>query len=296
MAVKEKRGLGIGLEALFGPELTDDLSSSDRLLPLSQIEPRADQPRGRFDEESLQDLASSIARHGLIQPVIVRELPSGYYQIIAGERRWRASRMAGLTEIPVRVLQADDRAVAEIALIENLQREDLNPMEEARGYQKLIADYALTQEEAARSVGKSRTAVTNSLRLLHLTPAVSKLVEQGKLSSGHARALLAVEQEALQKAAADEVIAKSLSVRKTELLAARLKKAAREQDRPAPEPLAVDYAEEVSRKLSAQLGRKVTLSEGKNGGKIMLEYYSPDDREQLIEEIMGMHGKENTHA
>lgn len=288
MAAKEKYGLGIGLDALFGPEMTEEEGSSDRLLPLSSIEPRADQPRGRFEEESLRDLAASIAQHGLIQPILVRELPSGYYQIIAGERRWRASRMAGLTEVPVRVLKVDDRAADEIALIENLQREDLNPMEEARGYQKLIADYDLTQEETARSVGKSRTAVTNSLRLLRLCPAVSELVEEGKLSSGHARALLAVEQEELQKKAAEEVVAKALSVRKTELLAARLKKASRSSIKAAPDPLTVDYAAEISRELTAQLGRKVTLSESRTGGKIVLEYYSADDRERLIQNLMAM--------
>ena len=288
MAAKEKYGLGIGLDALFGPEMTEEEGSSDRLLPLSSIEPRAGQPRGRFEEESLRDLAASIAQHGLIQPILVRALPSGYYQIIAGERRWRASRMAGLTEVPVRVLKVDDRAADEIALIENLQREDLNPMEEARGYQKLISDYDLTQEETARSVGKSRTAVTNSLRLLRLCPAVSELVEEGKLSSGHARALLAVEQEELQKKAAEEVVAKSLSVRKTELLAARLKKASRSGIKAAPDPLTVDYAAEISRELSAQLGRKVTLSESRTGGKIVLEYYSADDRERLIQNLMAM--------
>lgn len=288
MAAKEKYGLGIGLDALFGPEMTEEEGSSDRLLPLSSIEPRAGQPRGRFEEESLRDLAASIAQHGLIQPILVRALPSGYYQIIAGERRWRASRLAGLTEVPVRVLKVDDRAADEIALIENLQREDLNPMEEARGYQKLISDYDLTQEETARSVGKSRTAVTNSLRLLRLCPAVSELVEEGKLSSGHARALLAVEQEELQKKAAEEVVAKSLSVRKTELLAARLKKASRSGTKAAPDPLAVDYAAEISRELSAQLGRKVTLSESRTGGKIVLEYYSADDRERLIQNLMAM--------
>ena len=288
MAAKEKRGLGIGLDALFGPEMTDEEGSSEQLLPLSSIEPRAEQPRGRFDEDSLQDLAASIAQHGLIQPILVRRLPSGYYQIIAGERRWRASRMAGLTEVPVRVLKADDRAADEIALIENLQREDLNPMEEARGYQKLISDYSLTQEETARSVGKSRTAVTNSLRLLRLSPSVSELVEERKLSSGHARALLAIEQEPLQKKAAEEVIAKSLSVRKTELLAARLKKASRSGEKPVPDPLAVDYAAEISRELSAQLGRKVTLTEKRTGGRIVLEYYSADDRERLIQNLMAM--------
>ena len=197
MAAKEKRGLGIGLEALFGNDL---LLQEDEVLslPISKVEPRQDQPRDHFDEERLQDLAASISRHGLIQPVIVRLLDSGGYQIIAGERRWRAARLAGLTEIPVRVIQADDRSVSELALVENLQREDLNPMEEARGYQKLMQDYSLTQEEAAAGVGKSRSAVANALRLLNLSTPVTEMVEQGILSAGHARTLLSLEDPELQ--------------------------------------------------------------------------------------------------
>ena len=225
MAAKEKRGLGIGLDALFGPDLQTE-PDEIRTLPLSQVEPRQDQPRESFDEERLQDLAASISRHGLIQPVIVRRLEDGYYQIIAGERRWRAARMAGLLEIPVRVLQADDRSVSELALVENLQREDLNPMEEARGYQKLIDDYGLTQEDASAGVGKSRSAVANALRLLNLCKPVAELVENGTLSAGHARALLSLEDPALQEKGAQEVLNKSLSVRKTELLAAKWKKEA----------------------------------------------------------------------
>ena len=192
MAVKEKRGLGIGLEALFGTELQMLEDEEVLTLPITRVEPRQDQPRDHFDEERLQDLAASISRHGLIQPVIVRKLDSGDYQIIAGERRWRAARLAGLAEIPVRVLRADDQSVAELALVENLQREDLNPMEEARGYQKLMQDYALTQEEAAAGVGKSRSAVANALRLLNLSAPVSEMVESGVLSAGHARTLLAL--------------------------------------------------------------------------------------------------------
>ena len=226
MAVKEKRGLGIGLEALFGTDLQMLQEEEIVSLPISRVEPRPEQPRDHFDEERLQDLAASIARHGLIQPVIVRRLNSGVYQIIAGERRWRAARLAGLTEIPVRVLRADDQNVAELALVENLQREDLNPMEEARGYQKLMQDYSLTQEEAAAGVGKSRSTVANALRLLNLCEPVSEMVESGILSAGHARTLLSLEDPVLQKRAADQVLAKSLSVRKTEQLAARLKKEA----------------------------------------------------------------------
>lgn len=282
MAVKEKRGLGTGLDALFGPDLQSVQETKVQTLPLSRIEPRQDQPRDQFDEERLQDLAASIARHGMIQPVIVRPIPNGDYQIIAGERRWRAARIAGLSEIPVRVLEADDRSVAELALVENLQREDLNPMEEARGYQKLISDYCLTQEEAAAGVGKSRSAVTNALRLLNLSAPVADLVERGALSAGHARALLAVEDPALQLSAAKQVLEKSLSVRKAELLAAKLAKRSSDPPSSQDESPFVDYAAALSEELSSFLGRRVALTEKKNRGKIELYYDNADDREALI--------------
>ena len=282
MAVKEKRGLGTGLDALFGPDLQAVQEKQIQTLPLSRIEPRQDQPRDQFDEERLQDLAASIARHGLIQPVIVRHLPNGDYQIIAGERRWRAARIAGLSEIPVRVLEADDRSVAELALVENLQREDLNPMEEARGYQKLISDYSLTQEEAAAGVGKSRSAVTNALRLLNLSAPVADLVERGALSAGHARALLAVEDPVLQLSAAKQVLEKSLSVRKAEQLAAKLAKQSSAPPSSPEEGPFVDYAAALSDELSSLLGRRVALTEKKNRGKIELFYDNADDRESLI--------------
>ena len=282
MAVKEKRGLGTGLDALFGPDLQAVQEKQIQTLPLSRIEPRQDQPRDQFDEDRLQDLAASIARHGLIQPVIVRHLPNGDYQIIAGERRWRAARIAGLSEIPVRVLEADDRSVAELALVENLQREDLNPMEEARGYQKLISDYSLTQEEAAASVGKSRSAVTNALRLLNLSAPVADLVERGALSAGHARALLAVEDPVLQLSAAKQVLEKSLSVRKAEQLAAKLAKQSSAPPSSPEEGPFVDYAAALSDELSSLLGRRVALTEKKNRGKIELFYDNADDRESLI--------------
>ena len=282
MAVKEKRGLGTGLDALFGPDLQGLQEKQIQTLPLSRIEPRQDQPRDQFDEDRLQDLAASIARHGMIQPVIVRRLPNGDYQIIAGERRWRAARIAGFDEIPVRVLEADDRSVAELALVENLQREDLNPMEEARGYQKLISDYSLTQEEAAAGVGKSRSAVTNALRLLNLSAPVADMVERGALSAGHARALLAVEDASLQLSAAKQVLEKSLSVRKTERLAAKLaKQPAEPPSSPDGEPF-VDYAAALSEELSSLLGRRVALTEKRDRGKIELFYDNPDDREALI--------------
>ena len=283
MAVKEKRGLGIGLEALFGTEFQMLDDKEVITLPITKVEPRQDQPREHFDEERLQDLAASISRHGLIQPVIVRRLDSGDYQIIAGERRWRAARLAGLTEIPVRVLHADDQSVAELALVENLQREDLNPMEEARGYQKLMQDYALTQEEAAAGVGKSRSAVANALRLLNLSAPVSDMVESGVLSAGHARTLLALEDPALQKRAAEQVLAKTLSVRKTEQMVSRLKKEAAKAltEEPAAED-EVDYASALSEELSSVLGRRVSLSENNNKGKIELFYDNADDREALV--------------
>ena len=283
MAAKEKRALGTGLEALFGTDFQSLQDENVSTLPISKVEPRPDQPRDRFDEERLHDLAESISHHGMIQPVIVRKLDNGNYQIIAGERRWRAARLAGLQEIPVRVLQADDRSVSELALVENLQREDLNPMEEARGYQKLMTDYALTQEEAAAGVGKSRSAVANALRLLNLSSGVAALVESGELSAGHARALLPIEDPELQQKAANLVLSRTLSVRKTELLAARVKKAAETEAKPLSDRDVVDYAAVVSEELSLLLGRKAVLSEKNSRGKIELYFDNADDREHLIQ-------------
>lgn len=284
MAAKERKGLGTGLGVLFGEDEIEESSSELLSLPISKVEPRKEQPREYFDQQALEDLADSIRQFGLIQPIVVRKLDSGYYQIIAGERRWRASRMAGLTEVPVRVIEADELKTAQLALVENLQREDLNPIEEAKGYKALIEVYGLTQEEAARSVGRSRPAITNSLRLLSLSDEVLALVEQGKLSAGHARALIPIEGDKQQLAAAKEVMEKSLSVRKTEALAARLcrDEAADEKKRGG---IKVDYALEISNQLTAILGRKVRLVEGRKGGKIELEYYSSDDREALIDTL-----------
>lgn len=286
MAAKEKRGLGTGLEALFAANDYEEEESELLTVPLSKVEPRQEQPRDHFDEQAMQDLADSIAQYGLIQPITVRRLDSGYYQIIAGERRWRASRMAGLSEVPVRVIEADDRRTAELALVENLQREDLNPMEEARGYQSLMRDYGLTQEEAARSVGRSRPAVANALRLLSLAPKVSELVESGLLSAGHARALLPLSGEEKQLEAANEVIARELSVRKTEQLAARLMKEPKEE--PVRDPLAVDYAAEVGDQLSRVIGHKVRLVEGRRSGRIEIEYSGAEDREALIQLLQSL--------
>ena len=280
MAAKEKKGLGTGLGVLFGEDSFDEAESELITLPITKVEPRREQPREYFDEAALQELADSIAQFGLIQPIVVRKLDSGYYQIIAGERRWRASRLAGLSEIPVRVIEADDRRTAELALVENLQREDLNPIEEAKGYKTLIDVYGMTQDEAAKSVGRSRPAITNSLRL--------ELVEKGSLSAGHARALVPIADEKKQLDAANEVISRSLSVRKTEELAARMQKPSATPQAKQPGGLTVDYAAEISKELSALLGRKVQLTDGKKTGKIELEFYGSDDREALIDQLKSL--------
>lgn len=284
MAAKQKKGLGTGLGVLFGADEYEEEQGSELLtLPISKVEPRMEQPRQYFDEQALQDLADSISQYGLIQPVIARKLDSGYYQIIAGERRWRASRLAGLTEIPVRVIEADDRRTAELALVENLQREDLNPIEEAKGYKTLIEEYGLTQEEAAKSVGRSRPAVTNALRLLNLSPKVMEMVEKGSLSAGHARALVPINDDRQQLEAANQVIKKSLSVRNTEKLAGDIIKGKKEtKEKQDNGEIQIDYAAEIGDELTKLFGRKVKLLDGKKTGKIEIEFYGADDRETLI--------------
>ena len=292
MAAKNMKGLGTGLGVLFGGDDIDDSDSQLLNLPISKVEPRMEQPRQFFDEAALQDLADSISQYGLIQPITVRKLDTGYYQIIAGERRWRAARLAGLREVPVRVIEADDRRTAELALVENLQREDLNPIEEAKGYKTLMEEYGLTQEETAKSVGRSRPAITNALRLLSLSKPVLEMVEKGQLSAGHARALISIEDASKQLQAAQEVRDKTLSVRKTEQLAARLIREPEEEKQKNSKDVKVDYSAEVSRQLSELLGRKVRLIDGKKTGRIEIEFYGADDREALIE-LLGKAGKNN---
>ena len=282
MASKKPSGLGRGLGALLGDDVMKTESSGSLSLPISQVETCSSQPRKRFDDESLQELADSISQHGIIQPLTVRKLSSGYYQIIAGERRWRAARLAGLQEVPVIVIEADDRKAAELAMIENLQREDLNPMEEAAGFQSLIESYHMTQEEAAQRVGKSRSAVTNALRLLGLTPSVRKLVEEGKLSAGHARALVLLSPS-LQESAANAIVSGGLSVRQTEALVKRLsaeKKEAQDKD-----PDEVDYLAEAQNELKARLCRGVKIVPGRKKGRIELEYYGVDDLNDLLDAL-----------
>ena len=282
MASKKPSGLGRGLGALLGDDVLQTESTGSLSLPISQVESCSSQPRKSFDEASLAELADSIREHGIIQPLTVRKLASGYYQIIAGERRWRAARIAGFQEVPVIVIEADDRKAAELAMIENLQREDLNPMEDAAGFQSLIEPYHMTQEEAAKHVGKSRSAVTNSLRLLSLTPAVRQLVEEGKLSAGHARALLPLSP-AMQENAANAVVAGGLSVRQTEALVKKL--SAEKKPEKEPDPQRVDYTAAAQRDLTSRLGRGVRIVSGRKKGRIELEYYGMDDLNDLLEAL-----------
>ena len=282
MASKKPSGLGRGLGALLGDDVMKTESSGSLSLPISQVETCSSQPRKRFDDESLQELADSISQHGIIQPLTVRKLSSGYYQIIAGERRWRAARLAGLQEVPVIVIEADDRKAAELAMIENLQREDLNPMEEAAGFQSLIESYHMTQEEAAQRVGKSRSAVTNALRLLGLTPSVRKLVEEGKLSAGHARALVPLSPS-LQESAANAIVSGGLSVRQTEALVKRL--SAEKIEAQVKDPDEVDYLAEAQNELKARLCRGVKIVPGRKKGRIELEYYGVDDLNDLLDAL-----------
>ncbi len=273
------KGLGRGLSALFGDDpVLEDVSSSGSTLRISDIEPNPDQPRRHFDQEALQALAVSIRENGLLQPIVVRRSEAGIYQIIAGERRWRACRLAGLTEVPAVILEADDLRAAQLALIENLQREDLNPIEEASGYQTLIDTFGLTQEEAAHRVGRSRPAVANSLRLLALSQELRAMVEQGRLSAGHARALLSLPDEKLRRETALYAAEHGLSVRELEQYVKRL---LTQKKAPAAPP-AVDYAGDVGRRLSQTLGRRITLKPGRKKGKLEIEYYDNDDLDTLI--------------
>ncbi len=279
---KAKGGLGRGLDALMGDATLQVQESGSMLLPISQVEPGLNQPRKNFDDEALMDLADSIREHGIIQPLTVRRLPSGYYQIIAGERRWRAAKQAGLMEVPAVIIEADDKKVMELGLIENLQREDLNPMEEAEGYLVLLTDYSMTQEEVARRMGKSRPAIANALRLTSLPAPVREMLVNGQLSAGHGRAVLMVEGEKAQIAFAALVAEEGLSVRQAEAAAKkftlepRVKKA-------RPEDENRIYIEEVEKSLSGRLGRKVKITSGKKKGRLELEFYDVDDLNALLD-------------
>ena len=279
-----QKGLGKGLGALLGDFSEEPLEKSAyQLLPIYKVEPNPDQPRQDFDEEELQALADSIAVHGIIQPLTVREMPNGYYQIIAGERRWRAARMANLSDVPAVIIEADDTKAMELALIENLQRQDLNPLEEALGYQTLMNEYGLTQEEAAGRVGKSRPAVANALRLLGLCPEVQERVRKGELSAGHARAILQLKSEKKQQEAAQKIVALGLSVRQAELLCKNMSKEPVPQKK---EVFAVDYVAECEKSLSKHLGRGVKIVNGKRKGRFELEFYGQEDLQNLLDALM----------
>ena len=281
-------GLGRGLNSLLGDPGLSEQTSGSVTLPISQVEPGLNQPRKRFDPESLEDLAQSIRQHGIIQPLTVRRLSSGYYQIIAGERRWRAAKQAGLVEVPAIIIEADDRKVMELGLIENLQRENLNPAEEARGYQILMEEYGLTQEQVAERMGKSRPAITNTLRLLSLAEEVLTMLEEGVLSAGHARALLPLPTPKLQLEAAKKVVSEGLSVRQTESLVKALQKEKKEKPKLTDE-IAL-YLGEAEKNLSGHLGRKVKINHKGKKGRIELEYYNVQDLEALLAALDTMAG------
>ena len=287
-----ERGLGKGLGALLGDAALQSQEGGSVSLPLAQVEPGLKQPRKRFDEETLADLADSIRTHGIIQPLTVRRLSSVYYQIIAGERRWRAAKLAGLSEVPAVIIEADDRKVMELGLIENLQREDLNPMEEAMGYRTLMEEYGLTQEETAQRVGKSRPAVANALRLIALPDAIRHLVEEGQLSAGHARALLSISSSTLQKKLAQKIIAEGLSVRQTEALAKRFaREEAQEETAYAapPDPMKL-YRDAAAKDLTTRWGRKVSITMGPKKGKLEFEFYNDEDLTELLDRLSDLRG------
>ena len=292
MALRES-GLGRGLGALLGEAALEPEQQGVTQLPIEKVQPNSAQPRKIFTPDTISDLADSIRAHGILQPITVRLMASGYYQIISGERRWRAAREAGLEQVPVLVVEADDRKAMELGLIENLQREDLNPMEEAQGYQTLIHEYGLTQEEVARQVGKSRPAVANALRLLGLPEDMQALVEDGRLTAGHARAVLSLEQEEARWMLAQQVMNKSLSVRQAEDIAKRMNRnAGRKQPDPSPaDPMAIDYAALAARELGNHLGRKVRIVSGKRKGRLELEYYGVDDLNDLLDALKALPAK-----
>lgn len=290
----KQRGLGRGLGALIDDFSAPETQQEVTRLPLQKVEPNPNQPRRRFDEEELQSLADSVAEHGILQPLAVRAMEGGFYQIIAGERRWRAARLAGLKEVPVVVVEADDRTVMELALIENLQRQDLNPMEEAEGYRVLTEEYGLTQEQAAARVGKSRPAVANALRLLALPEDVRSLVEKGELSAGHARAVLSLPTPARQRAAAQKILTLRLSVRQAEAMCKRLA-AEEKKPEPAKRP-AVNYIAECEKALTRRLDRKVRIVGGKRKGRFELEFYGEEDLQRLYEALLALDPSEETHG
>ncbi len=287
MAVNKKGGLGKGLDALFFDNSTEEKSNSVKV-NINDIEPNRDQPRKTFEEGALRELSDSIAMHGVLQPLLVRPLSDGGYQLIAGERRWRASRMAGLTEVPVYIKEMSDKEAMEFALIENLQREDLNPIEEAEGFKLLMDTYSLTQNEAAERVGKSRPAVANALRLLALPASVLELVRKGELSSGHARTLLPLNDEKTILKLAEEIVKKEISVRETERIVKSILKPKADKDNKGKKVKRDPYFDECELAIREELGRKaqIHLSKG-NKGTIEIEFFSKTDLQSILEALAG---------
>ncbi|MCL2425081.1 MAG: ParB/RepB/Spo0J family partition protein [Oscillospiraceae bacterium] len=288
-----KKGLGKGLGALFGDSVDNAAEHDFEYLPLQRIEPKSDQPRTHFEEDRISELADSIREHGVLSPIMVRHMADGYYQIIAGERRWRASREAGLTQVPARIVVADDKTALEIAMVENLQREDLSPIEEARGYRVLMEEFEMTQEEVAQRVSKSRPAVANSLRLLSLPDELTELVLRKELSAGSARALLSLKSEGRMKDAAKSIISNDMSVREVEAL---VRKLSREEPISIKQSgIEVDYLNEAQKSLTSAMGRRVTIKQnkkGKNKGKIELEYYDQEDFDVLFDILVSADSNE----
>lgn len=289
MSKKQSKGLGSGLGALLGEGVFEEENGST-LLPINRVEPREDQPRSYFDEAALNELADSISQHGLIQPITVRRMDDGFYQIIAGERRWRASRLAGLTEIPAHIIEADDHEAMELALVENLQREDLNPIEEASGYRTLMKQYGMTQEQVAKRVGRSRPAVANGLRLLNLPEKTQDMVAKGSISFSQARALLEIDDAEIINEAAEKIAKEGLTAREATALIKRMgsapkKVTAKKNDKPTA--AAVDYAAVLGEKITRSMGRRVTVTPGKKGGSVTIDYYDNEDLEALILQLCG---------
>lgn len=285
MAPKKKNGLGKGLDALFIDNSTEDVKSAVKL-NINDIEPNRDQPRKHFDEEALSELADSIALHGVIQPLLVRPISDGGYQLIAGERRWRASRLAGLTEVPVVIREMTDSEAMELALIENLQREDLNPIEEAEGYKLLMDTYSLTQEQAAERVGKSRPAVANAMRLLALPSEVLDLIKEGRISSGHGRTLLGLNDKSMIMKLCAEIEEKQISVRQLESIIKTLNNPKKPTEVGPKKTKRDPYFDECELAIRQELGRKATVNVKKgNKGTLEIEFFSKEDLQSILETL-----------
>ena len=287
-----KRGLGKGLDTLISaeavkPMMKEDTGQAETLVKITKVEPNREQPRKTFDEDTLQELADSIKQFGLLQPILVQDRKD-YYEIIAGERRWRAAKLAGLKEVPVIVKNYTEQEIMEISLIENIQREDLNPIEEAVAYKRLLEEFHLKQDELAERVSKSRTTITNSMRLLRLCEYVQQMVIDGKLTTGHARALISIEDEEQQKQLAERIFDEKLSVREVEKIVKGILNPAEKKPQKEEIPQSIQYIyEDIEKKLEEKLNRKVEINaKGKNGsGKMEIEFYSNDDLDRLIDAL-----------